>query len=368
MLERLQDFTAPEGVVFIGRAQEKTRCSAPRSGAARTGDSYPWIVKTTGVINQFYFYCVDADFGPFFLKFCSYFPYTAKLCLLTELPGGGPLVMGRMRVRVVMVPACDRKHRTGTGFERVGGSCGWVLCGTPGIRSSRYRLLDGDRPGGRPGRGVFAGPCRRGGCRRRRSGPTGWRCCAGSGSWARSGCRGSRRLGSRPAISAGGSGSRTSRCGRIGGIGTTRSAAVRARAGGGGVGEPGDREGATRNGVRAGHGRAQRDGAARFLRVPPGRRVGADGEPVPAGGEPCGPGERASQSDGAVRRRARVAGIGLGWCRGCRGRSPTEGSTSCSPRSARTVTGRWWLSGCRPVRGRRSCWVCAAGTPTRASS
>jgi hypothetical protein len=26
-------------------------------------------------------YAVDADFGPFFLKFCSYFPYNAKLCL-----------------------------------------------------------------------------------------------------------------------------------------------------------------------------------------------------------------------------------------------------------------------------------------------
>src|SRR2546430_7678378 len=28
-----------------------------------------------------YFYCVDADFGPFFIKFCTYFPYTAKLCI-----------------------------------------------------------------------------------------------------------------------------------------------------------------------------------------------------------------------------------------------------------------------------------------------
>ena len=35
----------------------------------------------TGVVNQFYFYCVDADFGPFFLKFSSYFPYNAKLCI-----------------------------------------------------------------------------------------------------------------------------------------------------------------------------------------------------------------------------------------------------------------------------------------------
>ena len=33
------------------------------------------------MVNQYYFYCVDADFGPFFIKFCSYFPYNAKLCL-----------------------------------------------------------------------------------------------------------------------------------------------------------------------------------------------------------------------------------------------------------------------------------------------
>jgi DNA-binding transcriptional ArsR family regulator len=33
------------------------------------------------VVNQFYVYAVDRDFGPFFLKFCSYFPYNAKLCI-----------------------------------------------------------------------------------------------------------------------------------------------------------------------------------------------------------------------------------------------------------------------------------------------
>ena len=32
-------------------------------------------------MNHYYFYCIDEDFGPFFLKFCSYFPYNAKLCL-----------------------------------------------------------------------------------------------------------------------------------------------------------------------------------------------------------------------------------------------------------------------------------------------
>jgi hypothetical protein len=33
------------------------------------------------MVNHYYFYGIDADFGPFFLKFCTYFPYNAKLCI-----------------------------------------------------------------------------------------------------------------------------------------------------------------------------------------------------------------------------------------------------------------------------------------------
>jgi len=33
------------------------------------------------MVNHYYWYCLDPEFGPFFLKFCSYFPYNAKLCL-----------------------------------------------------------------------------------------------------------------------------------------------------------------------------------------------------------------------------------------------------------------------------------------------
>ena len=33
------------------------------------------------MVNHYYIYALDRDFGPFFLKFCSYFPYNAKLCL-----------------------------------------------------------------------------------------------------------------------------------------------------------------------------------------------------------------------------------------------------------------------------------------------
>ena len=81
MAEHLAAFTGTEGVVFIGRAQEKTNLFRTEKRRNADGHSYPWIVKSTGMVNHFYFYCVDADFGPFFLKFCSYFPYNAKLCL-----------------------------------------------------------------------------------------------------------------------------------------------------------------------------------------------------------------------------------------------------------------------------------------------
>ena len=70
-----------EGVVFIGRAQEKTTVFRTEKRRNAQGRSYPWVVRSTGMVNHFYFYCLDDDFGPFFLKFCSYFPYTAKLCL-----------------------------------------------------------------------------------------------------------------------------------------------------------------------------------------------------------------------------------------------------------------------------------------------
>jgi len=33
------------------------------------------------MVNHYYFYGVDEDFGPFFIKYCSYFPCNAKLCL-----------------------------------------------------------------------------------------------------------------------------------------------------------------------------------------------------------------------------------------------------------------------------------------------
>jgi hypothetical protein len=82
MAEHLARFDQPEGVVLLGKAQEKTpvfRTEKRRN--PETGKSYPWIVRSTAMVNQYYWYCMDRDFGPFFLKFGSYFPYNAKLCL-----------------------------------------------------------------------------------------------------------------------------------------------------------------------------------------------------------------------------------------------------------------------------------------------
>jgi hypothetical protein len=78
----LARFTNEEGVLFVGRAQEKAGVwRTQRRYSPSTGGSYAWLVRSTAFINFFYFYCVDADFGPFFLKFSTYFPYTAKLCI-----------------------------------------------------------------------------------------------------------------------------------------------------------------------------------------------------------------------------------------------------------------------------------------------
>ena len=80
--EALEGFPDTEGVLSIGKAQEKAY--VPRTVTRtnpKTGRTYPWLMKSAAMPNSYYFYCVDEDFGPFFIKFCSYFPYNARLCI-----------------------------------------------------------------------------------------------------------------------------------------------------------------------------------------------------------------------------------------------------------------------------------------------
>jgi hypothetical protein len=75
-------FVADEGVVFIGKAQEKSSVfRTEKRTNPKTGHKYPWIVRGSALVNHYYFYIVDQNFGPLFIKFGSYFPYTAKLCI-----------------------------------------------------------------------------------------------------------------------------------------------------------------------------------------------------------------------------------------------------------------------------------------------
>jgi len=77
----LAAFEGEEGVLFVGKAQEKASVFRTEKRRDAQGKTYPWIIRSTAMPNHYYFYILDKDFGPLFIKFCSYFPYPAKLCL-----------------------------------------------------------------------------------------------------------------------------------------------------------------------------------------------------------------------------------------------------------------------------------------------
>lgn len=79
--EYLASFTGDEGVLFVGKAQEKASVFRTEKRRNADGSTYPWIYRSTTPVNHYYVYILDRDFGPLFIKFCSYFPYAVKVCL-----------------------------------------------------------------------------------------------------------------------------------------------------------------------------------------------------------------------------------------------------------------------------------------------
>ena len=77
----LRDFAGTEGLLYIGKAQEKARVVRTERRDDPVRGPYPWLASSTAMVNHYYVYLVDEDFGPLFIKFCSYFPYNAKLCI-----------------------------------------------------------------------------------------------------------------------------------------------------------------------------------------------------------------------------------------------------------------------------------------------
>jgi hypothetical protein len=66
-----------DGIVFIGVAQEKALAFQGRKIAGQ----FQFDRDKTVYVNHYYFYLDDEEFGPLFLKICSYAPWSIKLCL-----------------------------------------------------------------------------------------------------------------------------------------------------------------------------------------------------------------------------------------------------------------------------------------------
>jgi hypothetical protein len=75
-----QQFTQTEGVVFIGIAQEKAQSFKGRKKDQKGLVGFEWSRQSVRV-NHYYFYLQDTDFGPAFIKVCSYAPYPIKVYL-----------------------------------------------------------------------------------------------------------------------------------------------------------------------------------------------------------------------------------------------------------------------------------------------
>ena len=58
--------------MFVGKAQEKASVFRTEKRRRPDGATYPWIYRSTTPVNHYYVYILDRDFGPLFIKFCSY--------------------------------------------------------------------------------------------------------------------------------------------------------------------------------------------------------------------------------------------------------------------------------------------------------
>jgi hypothetical protein len=148
-LEYRAELRAAEGILFVGKAQEKTPVfRTEKRKHPKTGQTYPWIVKSTAMVNHFYFYGIDEDFGPFFLKFCTYFPYNAKLCI-----NGHEYVKRQLTKEGVAFEALDNGILSCADPKRRSRLCcasGWPACPTPLPTRTARRAIATTSPSSRP--------------------------------------------------------------------------------------------------------------------------------------------------------------------------------------------------------------------------
>src|SRR5215470_17486588 len=103
-----------DSVLFVGKAQEKASVFRTEKRRDAQGKTYPWIIRSTAIVNHYYFYILDRDFGPIFIKVCSYFPYAAKLCL-----NGHEWLKRQLTQREIPFEPLDNGIRSTTAARRV---------------------------------------------------------------------------------------------------------------------------------------------------------------------------------------------------------------------------------------------------------
>ena len=150
----LRRWSGGEGVLYIGKAQERAKVvRTERRHDPATGDTYPWLAASTAMVNQFYFYAVDDDFGPFFLKSRLRNSWGWRLGAVLNSPGKHPFALDRRLDAGSGGPAARREVEVGL-FRRVAdqasehrwvtdagraprGVAGGALVMSPGVRAGR---------------------------------------------------------------------------------------------------------------------------------------------------------------------------------------------------------------------------------------
>lgn len=117
----LARFQKSSGVVLIGKAQEKTLGYTARRKDHGTKVWFEYSRRQVWV-THYYFYILDEDFGLFFIKVCTYFPFEVKVCF-----NGHEWAKQQLR-------------QEGIGFEAL--SNGFLSCENPGRLQTICRQLD----------------------------------------------------------------------------------------------------------------------------------------------------------------------------------------------------------------------------------
>lgn len=121
---QLAKFEKKQGVVLIGKAQEK---AMGYKALRKDQGTKVWFEysRQSLFVTHYYFYILDEDFGLFFIKVCTYFPFDIKVCF-----NGHEWAKQQLR-------------KEGIGFEAL--SNGFLSCTNPERLQTICRQLDTEK-------------------------------------------------------------------------------------------------------------------------------------------------------------------------------------------------------------------------------